>query len=136
MDLIAGIAFLVRAVGMIFVAAAALLHVFIAGVEMFGWTGSLARRLFNLEPAFARQTREMAANQGLYNLMLAIEMIVGLGAAITGADWGLKLALAGAVSTVIAGAFLFVTSPDKRSSALKQLTPGLIGSILLILGGL
>lgn len=127
---------LLHGAGMVLVALAAALHVFIAGVEVLGWTGPVARRLFNLEPAFARQTREMAANQGFYNLMLAVEMIVGIVGALAGAAWGLPLAVAGAASTAAAGAFLYLTSPDKRSSAVRQLAPGLLGTVLLVLGAL
>lgn len=136
MELLFGTGALLRGAGMVLVALAAALHVFIAGVEMLGWTGPVAHRLFNLEPAFARQTREMAANQGFYNLMLAVEMVAGLVGMLMGTAWGLPLAIAGAASTVAAGGFLYLTSPDKRSSAVKQLAPGLLGTVLLVLSAL
>jgi putative membrane protein len=62
----------------------ALLHVYILVLEMFLWDTPRGRKAFGLSPEFARQTRVLAANQGLYNGFLA----AGLG-------WGLSLGPAG-----------------------------------------
>ncbi len=45
---------------------------------MFLWEGSAGRRAFNLSADFARQTRVLAANQGLYNGFLAAGLAWGL----------------------------------------------------------
>ena len=53
------------------VALVAIIHLAILVLEMFLWEGSAGRRAFNLSADFARQTRVLAANQGLYNGFLA-----------------------------------------------------------------
>lgn len=58
----------------------ALIHVYIAVLEIWLWDTPRGRRAFGLTPEFAKQSRVLAANQGLYNAFLA----AGLG-------WGLWL---------------------------------------------
>ncbi|MBM0441357.1 DUF1304 domain-containing protein [Klebsiella pneumoniae] len=60
------------------VALVAIIHLAILVLEMFLWEGSAGRRAFNLSADFARQTRVLAANQGLYNGFLAASTRVGL----------------------------------------------------------
>jgi putative membrane protein len=55
-----------------------LIHVYIVVLEMFLWTTVFGRRAFGMSEEFARQTRAMAANQGLYNLFLVIGLLWGL----------------------------------------------------------
>lgn len=54
------------------------IHVYIVVLEMFLWTTPFGRRAFGMSEEFARQTRAMAANQGLYNLFLVIGLLWGL----------------------------------------------------------
>ncbi len=49
------------------VALVAIIHLAILVLEMFLWEAPAGRRAFNLSADFARQTRVLAANQGLYN---------------------------------------------------------------------
>lgn len=49
----------------------AVLHVYIMALEMFFWTSPAGLRAFALKPDFAAKTKNMAANQGLYNGFLA-----------------------------------------------------------------
>jgi putative membrane protein len=49
----------------------ALIHIYILVLEMFMWESETGLRTFNITPDFAAATREMAANQGLYNGFLA-----------------------------------------------------------------
>ena len=62
----------------------ALLHLYILVLEMFLWDKPAGLRAFGLTPEFARASKALAANQGLYNGFLA----VGLG-------WGLVLGSSG-----------------------------------------
>lgn len=55
----------------------ALEHVYIMALEMFLWTTPRGQKAFNLTPAFAAQTKTMAANQGLYNGFLAAGLLWG-----------------------------------------------------------
>ncbi len=61
------------------VALVAIIHLAILVLEMFLWEGSAGRRAFNLSADFARQTRVLAANQGLYNGFLAAGLAWGCG---------------------------------------------------------
>lgn len=55
----------------ILVALVGLLHVYILVLEMFLWTGPRGQKAFGLTPEFATATKNLAANQGLYNGFLA-----------------------------------------------------------------
>jgi uncharacterized membrane protein len=58
--------------------AMALLHIYILVLEMFLWTTPRGRKAFKLTPAFAEQTKSLAANQGLYNGFLAAGLVWAL----------------------------------------------------------
>ena len=62
------------------VALVAIIHLAILVLEMFLWEAPAGRRAFNLSADFARQTRVLAANQGLYNGFLAAGLAWWLGA--------------------------------------------------------
>lgn len=66
------------ALAAVLVAGIALLHGYILVLEMFLWETPRARQAFGTTPEFARQTRALAANQGLYNGFLAVGLIWGL----------------------------------------------------------
>lgn len=59
------------------VALVAIIHLAILVLEMFLWEAPPGRA-FNLSADFARQTRVLAANQGLYNGFLAAGLAWGL----------------------------------------------------------
>ncbi len=69
------------------VALVAIIHLAILVLEMFLWEGSAGRRAFNLSADFARQTRVLAANQGLYNGFLAAGLAWGCGWGRRGCRW-------------------------------------------------
>ena len=58
--------------------AVALIHLYILVLEMFLWDKPAGMRSFGTTPEFARATRTLAANQGLYNGFLAAGLIWGL----------------------------------------------------------
>ncbi|MTH33545.1 DUF1304 family protein [Paracoccus limosus] len=62
----------------ILIALIAALHLYILVLEMALWDKPAGRRAFGLSPEFARQTRALAANQGLYNGFLAAGLATGL----------------------------------------------------------
>lgn len=107
--------------GAVFATLAAVIHVVIFYLESVGWTGSRARAVFGTTQEEAEATRELAFNQGFYNLFLAIEVIVGALVLVAGSTGvGSALVLAGVGSMTAAAALLAVTSPDKRGAAAKQ----------------
>jgi putative membrane protein len=62
----------------IVIALVALLHVYFLVLEMFFWDKPLGLRAFNLKPDFAKASKVLAANQGLYNGFLAAGLLWGL----------------------------------------------------------
>ncbi|WP_237188977.1 DUF1304 domain-containing protein [Rothia nasimurium] len=122
--------------GLIALFLAVALHFFIFYLESFAWT-TRALSVFGMSRESAEQTKEMAYNQGFYNLFLGI--IAALGAVFYWAgstQVGLALALAGTGSMVAAATVLFITSPDKRAAAMKQGIFPLLAVLLLGVGAL
>jgi putative membrane protein len=62
----------------IVIAIVALLHVYFLVLEMFFWDKPLGLRTFKLTPDFAKASKVLAANQGLYNGFLAAGLFWGL----------------------------------------------------------
>ena len=62
----------------VFAFVAIAIHVYIWIIESFLWTKPRGRETFGMTEEFAESTKEMAANQGLYNLMLAWIAATGL----------------------------------------------------------
>ena len=60
------------------VALVALIHVYILILEMFLWQTPRGRKAFGTTEAFARDSKVLAANQGLYNGFLAAGLIWGI----------------------------------------------------------
>ncbi len=54
------------------------LHVLFLILEMFLWTTPYGRKTFGLSESFAKETKNLAANQGLYNGFLAAGLLWGL----------------------------------------------------------
>ena len=122
-------------VGLVFTAIAALIHVYIFVLESLRWTSPATRKTFGTTAEEAEATKEMAFNQGFYNLFLAIVTAVGIVLTLVDhADAGASLVFAGAGSMVAAGLVLLISSPEKGRSALIQLTPPAIGVAALAAG--
>ncbi|WP_291452309.1 DUF1304 domain-containing protein [Actinomyces sp. ICM47] len=123
-------------VGMIAAFLAAALHVFIFYIESFAWT-TRALSVFGMDRESAEATKEMAFNQGFYNFFLAIEAFAGIAIYyLASRPVGLTLALFGTGSMLAAALLLFVTSPDKRSAAIKQGFLPLLALVTLAAGAL
>ena len=123
-------------VGMIAAFLAAALHVFIFYIESFAWT-TRALSVFGMDRESAEATREMAFNQGFYNFFLAIEAFAGIAIYyLASRPVGLTLAIFGTGSMLAAALLLFVTSPDKRSVAIKQGFLPLLAVVTLAAGAL
>lgn len=65
----------------------ALIHLYILVLEMFLWNTKTGHKAFNLRPDFARDTRVLAANQGLYNGFWRRACCGASGSAKTGFGW-------------------------------------------------
>lgn len=118
---------------LIFAALAALIHVYIFVLESLRWTAPATRIAFGTSEFEANATRELAFNQGFYNLFLAIVSVVGLVMAAAGhQSVGLALVLAGCGSMLAAGLVLLISSPAKAKAALVQLALPLIAVVLAV----
>ena len=108
------------------IALIALLHLWFLILEMLLWTKPSGRRAFGLSAEFARQTKALAANQGLYNGFLAAGLVWGL--ALGGAGFGVKIFFLGCV--LVAGLFGGLTVG--RKILWIQALPALIALALLL----
>ena len=109
------------------VALVAILHLYFLVLAMFRWTRPRGLKTFGLTPEFAKATRALAANQGLYNGFVA----AGLG-------WGLVLGNAGDSITIfflgcviVAGVFGGFTA--SRKILWVQALPGAAALALVLL---
>ncbi|MCC5582539.1 DUF1304 domain-containing protein, partial [Microtetraspora sp. AC03309] len=64
--------------GLVFAALAAALHVYIFVMESLTWTSARTRATFGISEQEAQATKELAFNQGFYNLFLAIVTVIGI----------------------------------------------------------
>ncbi|QEP07138.1 DUF1304 domain-containing protein [Glutamicibacter sp. ZJUTW] len=115
--------------------AAALLHIYIFSMESLTWTTAKTRSVFKTSEAEAEATREMAFNQGFYNLFLAVASIAGV--IVSGLGHlavGATLVFAGTGSMLAAALVLALCSPGKAKLAIKQGILPLLAIALLILG--
>ena len=121
--------------GIIFAALAALLHVYIWVMESLTWTSARTRATFGTGEEEAQATKELAFNQGFYNLFLAVVTFVGIVFyGFEHPDVGFALIFAGTGSMLAAALVLLVSSPDKARAAITQGILPLIGIVLLGIG--
>lgn len=119
---------------LIFAGLAALLHVYIFTMESLTWTTPRTRAVFGTSAEEAQATKELAFNQGFYNLFLAIVGAAGIIATILGHKGiGAALILAGVGSMLAAAVVLLVSSPDKARAAVTQGTFPLAAVVLLVI---
>lgn len=121
-------------VGLVLAAVAALLHVYIFALESVLWTKPAALKTFGTSPEEAEATKELAFNQGFYNLFLAIVTAIGIILVGPAAGAGHALVFAGTGSMLAAALVLFVSSPGKRAAAIKQGTIPLLAVAVLAIG--
>lgn len=113
---------------------AAAIHVYIFVLESLWWTTPRGRAVFGTTESEAMATRQLAFNQGFYNLFLAAMSLVGAVALLLGqSSVGVALIVAGCGSMTLAGIVLMAADRSKTRPALIQISaPGLA---LLALAG-
>ena len=121
--------------GLVFAALAALLHVYIFVMESLTWTSPRTRATFGTTPEEAETTKQLAFNQGFYNLFLAVVSVIGIIAVALGhTAVGAALIFAGVGSMLAAAVVLLASSPDKARAAVTQGAFPLVAVALLALG--
>ncbi|HEX7351677.1 DUF1304 domain-containing protein [Brachybacterium sp.] len=122
--------------GSILALAAAALHVVIFRLESLVWGGPQAQKVFGPQsPEQIAATRQMAFNQGFYNLFLAV--LAALGAALTllgAVTVGATLVLAGTGAMLAAATVLLLSSRAHRRAAVTQGTLPLLAVLATVLG--
>ncbi len=106
------------------VALVALLHFYFMLLEMFFWEKPLGLRTFGLKADFARASKALAANQGLYNGFLAAGLVWGL--ALGDEGYAVKIFFLACI--VIAGVFGAATA--NRKILYIQAMPAIIAMLL------
>jgi len=105
----------------------ALLHLYFMVLEMFFWDKPRGIKAFSLTPDFARASKALAANQGLYNGFLAAGLIWGL---LLGAGGNaIKLFFLGCV--IVAGVYGALTA--SRKILFVQAVPAAVAMLLVLL---
>ncbi|MEB4210951.1 DUF1304 domain-containing protein [Mycobacterium sp. 94-17] len=121
--------------GLVFAALAALLHVYIFVIESLTWTSPRTRATFGTTPDEAETTKQLAFNQGFYNLFLAIVTAAGIVAvALRHTGIGAALIFAGVGSMAAAALVLVASDRAKARAAATQGTFPAVAIALLLLG--
>jgi putative membrane protein len=106
----------------------ALIHVYIVYLEMFLWDKPQGMKAFGSTPEFAKASKVLAANQGLYNGFLAAGLIWGLWQGATGFD--VKVFFLACV--IIAG--LYGAATASRKILYVQALPAALALVALLMG--
>lgn len=118
------------ALGLVAAAVAVAVHTGFFVLETLAFNHPRVRRLFGVPGSDdSRSLRIFAANQGVYNLALAVVVAVGIAVAWDGAlALGFGIALAGLAVMVVAALALVVSSPRMWLGAVVQGLPSAIGA--------
>lgn len=115
-------------VAFILVALVAVLQTYFLYLEMFLWTKPRGLKIFNLTPETAAVSQVLAANQGLYNGLLASGLVWGL--FHPNADFGTQIKLFFLALVFVAGAYGAKTVSKKIFFV--QALPALIAGFAVI----
>ncbi|WP_306232206.1 DUF1304 domain-containing protein [Agrococcus beijingensis] len=113
-------------------ALAAAVHGYIFVLETLRWEEPGTRRVFGTTPEQAAQSRQLAANQGVYNLLLGLAALAGVVAIVASARVpGLAVLLTATGIMLAAALYLVVSDRTKGRAALVQ---GFFPAIAVITG--
>lgn len=116
-------------VAMVLVGLVALIHIYIVLLEMVWWTTPRGQKAFGLTPEFARETKVLAANQGLYNGFLVAGLVWGLVHPDPAVAWQIKLFFLACVA--VAG--LYGAATASRKILFIQTLPAVLAILALVL---
>jgi len=130
----------VPAIAAAFALVAAVVHVYIFVLESMLWTTPRARATFATTPDAAVTTRELAYNQGWYNLFLAVGTVLGLALSRSG-DVTVRAAGVGvlllATASMVGAALVLVQRTPKlaRAAAVQGFAPLVAIVLIVVLSG-
>lgn len=116
-------------VAMVLVGVVALIHIYIVLLEMVWWTTPRGQKAFGLTPEFARETKVLAGNQGLYNGFLGAGLVWGLVHPDPAVAWQIKLFFLACVA--VAG--LYGAATASRKILFIQTLPAVLAILALVL---
>jgi putative membrane protein len=108
----------------------AAIHVYILVLEMFLWRTERGRRSFGTDQAFADQSATLAANQGLYNGILAAGLLWG---AIAANPVGFQVKLFFLAAVAVAG--IYGAATVNRRILFVQTVPALVALVVVLIAG-
>jgi putative membrane protein len=120
----------VTVVANVLVLVVAAIHLYILVLEMFLWRTERGRRAFGTDQAFADASATLAANQGLYNGILAAGLIWGVVAAD---PVGFQVKVFFLVAVAIAG--IYGAATVNRRILVVQTVPALVALAAVLLAG-
>lgn len=122
-------------IGIIAAAGAAAVHILIFMLESLRWTQEQTRQIFGIRSeADAETTKQLAFNQGFYNLFLALTTILGIVVVFTGPlEVGLTLLFAGTGMMLAAALVLLLSNRRLARAAAMQGGMPLVTIVVLTL---
>ena len=112
----------------VLVLAVAAIHVYILVLEMFLWRTERGRRSFGTDQAFADQSATLAANQGLYNGILAAGLVWGV---VAPDPVGFQVKLFFLAAVAIAG--IYGAATVNRRILFVQTVPAVLALVAVLL---
>ncbi|KAL7791593.1 hypothetical protein V8C37DRAFT_143087 [Trichoderma ceciliae] len=106
------------------------IHIYIVALEMFLWDTPRGHKAFKLAPDFAKKTKVLAANQGLYNGFLAAGLFWGLAHPVEEFGEQIRLFFLGCVG--VAGVYGAATA--SRKILFVQAVPAAVSIATMMLG--
>ncbi|UFU05677.1 DUF1304 domain-containing protein [Ruania halotolerans] len=122
-----------QTVALVLATLAALMHVYIFVLESFAWDTPRGRATFGTTRDKAEATKELAYNQGFYNLFLALITAAGVLLVVMdmAAGAGPALLYAGTGSMALAALVLVTKNPQMARPAVIQGTVPALAVVLL-----
>jgi len=117
-----------KVIQVFFVSLVAFLHVYFMILEMFFWTKPKGLKVFGLTKEFAKESKTLASNQGLYNGFLASGLLWSL----IDTNYSNQIAIFFLTCVIIAGIY-GAFSTKKIKLFYIQSVPAIIGIILTLL---
>ena len=122
-------------IGSGFIFLATLFHIYVFILESLKWLEPKTWKAFGLpSQERAEIMRQMAYNQGFYNLFLALGAGAGLILLTVNTTVGYSLIFFSTLSMVAAGAVLFISVKTSRKAAYMQAGPPLVGALSILIG--
>ena len=117
-----------KVIQVFFVALVAFLHIYFMILEMFYWTKPKGLKIFGLTEEFAKQSKVIASNQGLYNGFLSSGLLWSL----IDNNYSNQIAIFFLTCVIIAGIYGAFTT-KKINLFYIQSVPAIIGIVLTLL---